>query len=280
MYRSRSSIISAINNLENEIGYKLINREPKGISFTKDGKRVLNDSKRIIEIIDSWKHKDSNHNIKNIIISSVPSINETYLPELSIKLYQEFPTFNFSYESIYNDINEIFNTAKNNTDNFHIVLGTCNNIELVQFNTLLKHFRCAALPIFKSDFSLYYNRNCKCIDTESSLEEILNSPVKLAIHKNFDKSPLFNLIKYHRQIITLTSLNQVFNLITANENVVALYPSFINDYDIVNKNYISCIKCSDYNYSFNYYIIYDINFDSDFVLSTIISYIKNYFLNK
>lgn len=57
LFRSRSTLVAAMNNLEEEIGFKLLNRDVRGVSLTEHGIKVYHDAQNILNIIGAWQYK-------------------------------------------------------------------------------------------------------------------------------------------------------------------------------------------------------------------------------
>lgn len=53
-YISQPNLSYSLKTLEEELDLKLLIRTKKGVEITKEGKRVLEDSQKILDIIDSW----------------------------------------------------------------------------------------------------------------------------------------------------------------------------------------------------------------------------------
>lgn len=56
-YISQSAISQQIQSLENELGYKLLNREKRTFTLTSAGKYIYHQSKNIVENIENMQEK-------------------------------------------------------------------------------------------------------------------------------------------------------------------------------------------------------------------------------
>lgn len=55
LYISPQALCVALTSLENELGFSLFARTPKGVSLTYHGDRIIKDIEHITNIIDNWK---------------------------------------------------------------------------------------------------------------------------------------------------------------------------------------------------------------------------------
>ncbi len=96
MFISQPALSESIKRLEEELGCTLLLRSKTGISFTEDGKMVLEHALRILEHHDQIQHNlqlkyDKDHIHGKLVIGVGPVINDTFLPDLLVKLSQDYP---------------------------------------------------------------------------------------------------------------------------------------------------------------------------------------------
>jgi len=90
LHCTQSAVTQAINSLENELGFKVLNRSHKGVTLTKAGERIL---PRIQDVNDSLMHLFeetkyiSTGNGRPLRIGAFASIANNWLPQ-KIQLYQ------------------------------------------------------------------------------------------------------------------------------------------------------------------------------------------------
>lgn len=279
LFRSRSSIISAMNKLEEEIGIGLFKRDLHGVSLTEHGARVCREAQQILQIIDSWKNPAALAQKQKIIISTLPSIAETHVPLLYSELYNIFENYIFEYEIIYNDINNMINIAlSNNSDYTNIVLGGYFDFEKDNYQRLISNSRCKSVPLFTSDHALLYNKDTDIkIDDNVLLKEIVKQDVKFAVFKNAELSPIFYFFDKKRKAIYVPSLHHVLSLIDKNRNIMGVYTSFLIKPGLNAYPNICSAKCLDYANKLNFCMIYSASLDEDKAILEIINFIKEFF---
>lgn len=96
MFISQPALSESVKRLEEELGCTLLIRSKTGIAFTEDGKMVLEHALRILEHHDQIRHNlqvkyDQEHIYGNLVIGVGPTINDTFLPDLLVKMHQSHP---------------------------------------------------------------------------------------------------------------------------------------------------------------------------------------------
>ncbi|MBQ2003773.1 MAG: LysR family transcriptional regulator, partial [Peptococcaceae bacterium] len=87
MFISQPALSESIKRLEEDLGCTLLHRSKTGITFTEDGKMVLEHALRILEHHDQIRHNlqvkyDQEHIYGKLVIGVGPTINDTFLPDL------------------------------------------------------------------------------------------------------------------------------------------------------------------------------------------------------
>lgn len=96
MFISQQALSESIKRLENELGCTLITRSKTGVTFTEDGKTVLEYANKILEqhkLLE--RHLQSKYN-KNYLqgklsIGVGPTVSNVFLPKLMFKMHQLYP---------------------------------------------------------------------------------------------------------------------------------------------------------------------------------------------
>lgn len=279
MFRSRSSIISAMNKLEEDIGIGLFKRDIHGVTLTEHGQRVYREAQQILQIIDSWKNPEHPDLKQKILISALPSLAETAIPLLYAQLYDNFKNYIFEYEIIYNDIKSMINTVVgDNSDYKSIVIGGYFDFERDYYYKMVANSKCVSIPLFASDHSLLYNKNTDiAITDEVYLKNIVKQDVKFAVFKNAELSPIFYFFDKKGKAISVPSLAHVLNIINSSKNIMGVYPTFLMSCNKISHPDIRAAKCADYLNKLNFCIIYNENLTSDENFMKIIDYIRAFF---
>ena len=77
LYISQSTISLSLINLEEELGYVLLNRSKRGVTFTPEGKEVLKRAYEIQNVLDSLK--DITGSSEEIITTALPSFTISFI---------------------------------------------------------------------------------------------------------------------------------------------------------------------------------------------------------
>ena len=101
MFISQPALSESIKRLEEDLGCTLLHRSKTGITFTEDGKMVLEHALRILEHHDQIRHNlqikyDQEHIYGKLVIGVGPTINDTFLPDLLLKMHQLHPHISLS----------------------------------------------------------------------------------------------------------------------------------------------------------------------------------------
>lgn len=80
---TRQSLSYSLKSLEEELGTEIFLRSKQGIEFTENGKRILADTEKILDIISKWyKLSDNKNNCENIIMESLGVLSDTIIPQI------------------------------------------------------------------------------------------------------------------------------------------------------------------------------------------------------
>lgn len=97
MFISQQALSESIKRLENEVGCTLVTRSKTGVSFTEDGKLILDYAKKIPELhmaleeeLQSKYNKDFLHG--KLTIGVGPTVSNVFLPKLMLKMHRQYPS--------------------------------------------------------------------------------------------------------------------------------------------------------------------------------------------
>lgn len=97
MFISQQALSESIKRLENEVGCTLVTRSKTGVSFTEDGKLILDYAKKILELhmeleekLQSKYNKDFLHG--KLTIGVGPTASNVFLPKLMLKMHRQYPS--------------------------------------------------------------------------------------------------------------------------------------------------------------------------------------------
>lgn len=210
LHISTQALSAGIKKLENEIGFKLLNRSSKGVSLTTNGEWLVQESSIFLNKIDERKkqylsqnkqiHKGNLH-----ILINYSGVNDNIVGQLIGLLYEQEPNLKISLEELPKEIileeiksqnNEfgfIFRTKVNgnyidelDSDLYfeplfygNLVLSTANNTIISKFNTITlekatQYPLCVYNPQSNGKDSLYY-----------LITEIFQFPIQFEVEKSF-----------------------------------------------------------------------------------------------
>lgn len=103
MYISQPALSESVKRLEQELGCTLLTRSKTGIDFTDDGKMVLEHAQLILEQYESITHKlqtkyEKQHLRGEVKLGAGPTISDTFLPKLLLKMHQKYPDITISVQ--------------------------------------------------------------------------------------------------------------------------------------------------------------------------------------
>lgn len=97
LYISQPALTAAIQSLEKELGFALLNRSPNGVVLTPNGKKIFADACHIIDVIETWDalRIPENHQQNEIHIVANPPIYHNIIPKIIKEIEVDYPFFDF-----------------------------------------------------------------------------------------------------------------------------------------------------------------------------------------
>ena len=89
LHVTRPALSTAIKNLERDLGFSLLNRNPDGVSLTSQGEKVVSLAEQAFSYFDEIEllAKDSTIVPEDISVYSTQAINSSLLPALFVFLF-------------------------------------------------------------------------------------------------------------------------------------------------------------------------------------------------
>ena len=142
MFITQQAVSDSIKRLEQELGCTLLNRSKTGISFTEDGKVILEHAQKILNHHYDIEHYLQEKYNKNYIdgklfIGAGPVANEVVLPELLFRMHNKFP--NISIHVASNSIERIIQLLQDGELDFILFGYSQNNLydfQNINFETI------------------------------------------------------------------------------------------------------------------------------------------------
>lgn len=94
LFISQPSLSAAVREMEDELGFEILHRSKKGISFTPQGELVLKESRAIMEAVHRIKHIEyqENGDIKGKLrVGGIPYFCDILLVDTLMNLQQQYP---------------------------------------------------------------------------------------------------------------------------------------------------------------------------------------------
>ncbi len=94
LYIAQPSMSTAIHELEEELGYELMKRSKKGVTFTNLGEQAVEKAAVIMQEVESLRCLDeinTGHMMGRLFLSAVPFVSEHFVLDLMIALAAECP---------------------------------------------------------------------------------------------------------------------------------------------------------------------------------------------
>lgn len=103
LFVNPATLTVAINNLEEELGYAVLNRTHKGVTVTEEGEQLFDDAMTILAIEERWASK-KNFSYLNTIdchIEMIPAIYNSVFPDIAYKYASQDANVNLVYSERY-----------------------------------------------------------------------------------------------------------------------------------------------------------------------------------
>jgi DNA-binding transcriptional LysR family regulator len=105
LYISQQSLRASINSLEQKLGFRLFSRSSKGMRLTEQGRIVLDDAKRILEIAAGWDQlaKPSVSEPETVRVLASTLVCNAVLTDLVLECRKRYPNLRISFSDTRED---------------------------------------------------------------------------------------------------------------------------------------------------------------------------------
>lgn len=176
LYIAQPSMSAAIKELEEELGYELMKRSKKGVTFTALGEQVVEKAALIVgemEAIRCLDHEQHGTISGRIFLSAIPFVCEHFMLELMIQLKEKHPDLHLLLDE--NDAYSIFQQVNRREADLGIVM-ICNNEE-VRYQKEIAENNLLFLELFQDEMYFWVGQKNPYYGQESVLfSEILQYP--------------------------------------------------------------------------------------------------------
>ena len=247
LHLTQPGLSMQLQNLENEIGAKLLTRSNKGVELTDEGKVVFEHASTMLSLEDNIQSNIKNLKTKNNLLSicSCNSLGAYVLP-CSIYTFKEIhPALKVSLEV--SSTKDVIKKLISHETNMGVLTGE------EEVSGLAIH------PLIKDDLVLVSNPNIKY--NRITLEDLKTIPLIMQSEDSSIKKILSKSLKPHNinpdnlnVILTINSSQSIKSAITSGHGF-AFLPAIVVRQEL-RSNTIKKIHVQDFDTKFNYYFAY------------------------
>lgn len=210
---SPTAVMKQINNMENDLGLKLIERNHSGASLTKAGKKIYTDCKYIIDYSNkAIQEARQLQNKKNKLITIGTSVicDSRPLMNLWYKVSDKFPEYRIKIVPFESNHTTTLTTLKNSSTDFDAIVSPCDSPEWLKNVNFLK------LGTYK--YTILVPRNHRLAGLKkASLKDLSNETVMTITEGDSKQS------------------QKIYNLLQTNENITIKSIPFFYDINVFNE---------------------------------------------
>ncbi len=255
LYTTPSTIATALNSLEKELGYKIIDRDHNGINITAQGKDFLKDVQVVLSFYEKWQNPLSPYLTEKTPVNFyvVPAIFHSVSNRLATEISSQFPNLYFaSHLTFMKDFDRIL---QENAPNL-IAIRPCNTGEEHALKILLDNLNMQMQHLYDDCYYTYVNAaHPLAQQTTVTTEQVAQYPcVHLA-----DESLL--RYHYHKFMMEHASLyfhhiSDVLYFLTQHKNHYSFLPGLVNNHYFCQEQKLIRLPMEDASFPVSYYLIY------------------------
>lgn len=258
LYITQSSLSTAIQNLEDEVGFQIFKRSPHGVTVTDKGQLLLERAKIIDQQLQMIKELGSDDEacIRNITMTAVPSVCNTITTELIRKMKDRKESVNFNVVELRPD--KIMDSLINGSSD--IAIGGYS--ESNKGKLLSTAARCGLRvdTIYEDKMYAFVSRNHRLANEDCVyMEEFVGEVPALFSDRAFMAMDEEGLSNYEapKNVYTFTDQSSIKQIV-ANNLAYAVLPYSMAYNDIyVNTGLIRVLPIKDVDASISVYAAYD-----------------------
>lgn len=214
MFITQQAVSDSIKRMEHELGCTLLNRSKTGISFTEDGKVILEHAQKILKHHNDIEHYlqekyNKNYTEGKLFIGAGPVVNEVILPELLFRMHNRFPNINIHVAS--NSIESIIDLLRTGDLDFILFGYTKNNrfdFQSIDFDTVHQELEAYALHrlyidplvcVMTHNHPLSVQETVSLADMNNYKQTVYSNDVSYVTNKGYQH--VSTNIKIHQQFI-------------------------------------------------------------------------------
>jgi len=270
LYLNYSSLVYAMNELEQEIGAPLFVRNNSGVALTESGKAVARDAQGILDTISSWSKDTTTQKEIFVNINSAPCIYHSFLDDIIYKLVFALPNLHItSNESL-----SFFSEQSPDKNSLYILGHTSNEINKKHY--FVDKYKLQEIPLFKTKYGFYIHKHHPLAE-KSIIQstEIRDTTIFTNSHPSVTSTSFFPLFDPSK-IIYLPSQPQIFEMIAKNKGCTILPMHLYSFPNLVDPEKITMLPIAGYDEYIYIYLFYFSEFAKNPVIQQAIDLIAHY----
>lgn len=260
LFLTQPALNAAMNVLEKDLGFSILSRSSKGIYLTAAGTQVVQDAEIILNILKSWRALASINEpvCCNVSIVSFAPVCSHILPQLMIKLQEDYPFLNISigYQS---ELEECLNIIFSEQYCMGIVGITLQANEKKIFKTIDKNNYQAQHLMTDFYHVIFRKEHPLAAFSEIPLDKLKPFPIALySSNRFFDGNYQKLLLDHFRndQHVFLGNNESIFTYLKQSDAISFFPEMFIHFTDAFSSGELLHAKLSDYVMPLKHYLVY------------------------
>ncbi|MDO4281835.1 MAG: LysR family transcriptional regulator [Peptococcaceae bacterium] len=176
LYIAQPSMSTAIRDLEKELGFDLINRSKRGVTFTSLGEQAVNKAQHILAEVEALRALDqvaTDHMSGRIFLSAVPFVCEHFVLDLLISLSESSPELHIILDE--NDGDTVLHQVGRWEADLGVIM-ICSNEE-ARFQRELNHHDLEFETLYEDEICFLVGAQNPFFDEQSvTMKDILQFP--------------------------------------------------------------------------------------------------------
>lgn len=228
LFVTPSTLSSALNSVEDELGYKIVTRSRQGVKPTREGEAFFNDVQLILNIQNRWKNVTSIDTIAKVKLplTVIPTIYHSVLPTLVSHFLSSFPQI-----SLVTEESDIITLDKHLIDGtLKLAIRSCTKGELENLKIFVDNLDLDFTHLYTDMCCIVMNKNHPLASKENiAIKDLKHYPGIALSHPSSIRFEFSNLYP-HDNVLYLNNISYILQFLLLHKN----YFSFL--YTLVNKS--------------------------------------------
>lgn len=257
LFLTQPALTSALNALEEELGFRLLTRSHHGVVLTASGKRLLADSEQILAITKEWEAlaEENRKSFRTLHIIANPATYQAIITPLILQIDQYYKELNvFSYEAK----NQAIPAYLENNQEASIGLISVLPKDEKKFKQLAKDRQWKTEFLLEDQCQLLISpKNPLASQTYITLLDLAD--LNLAMYPEKDDviaAPLFKQFFIYGAHFHLSNLENILSIVANNKSVATMPKQILSKNPYVLNGQIKIMEVLDYPQPLNFYLVY------------------------